>query len=118
MYDGVCTFALENGSSFGADAGFDVSDAFAALRAEMAKLHSNKHAWYTAICEVTPEGKFTFNFDYDHLPAFDIIPSSSKWLDEFKHYPRPELQEKIQDWIDGKVEPGEIVKRLIKLQQE
>ncbi len=116
MNKGVCSFILENGSSLGADAGFDVNDAFEALRTEMARLHADKHPWYTAKCEVTPDGKFTFNFDYDHLPAFDIIPSPGKWLDEFKHYPRPELQREIQDWIDGKVDAGEIVKRLLKLQ--
>ncbi len=83
----------------------------------MAKLHDNGHAWYTAVFTLTPDGKFKFDFDYDHLPAFDIMPSPDKWLDEFKHYPRPELQAQIQDWIEGKIgydEPGydEVVQRL------
>ena len=76
---------------------------FAELRTEMAALHANGHAWYTATFTLTPDGKFKFDFDYDHLPAFDIMPSPDKWLDEFKHYPRPELQAQIQDWIDGKI---------------
>lgn len=78
---------------------------FADLRTEMAALHANGHAWYTATFTLTPDGKFKFDFDYDydHLPAFDIMPSPDKWLDEFKHYPRPELQAQIQDWIDGKI---------------
>ena len=80
-------------------------DALPILRAEMAKLHDNGHAWYTATFTLTPDGKFKFkfDFDYDHLPTFDIMPDPEDWLDEFKHYPRPELQAQIQDWIDGRV---------------
>jgi len=73
------------------------------LRDEMAGLHENGQAWYTATCTVTPDGKFKFEFDYDHLPTFDIMPDPEDWLDEFKRYPRPELQAQIQDWIDGRV---------------
>ncbi|MBI1905049.1 MAG: DUF600 family protein [Rhodocyclales bacterium] len=76
--------------------------AFRELRTEMAQLHANGHAWYTATFTLTPDGKFKFDFDYDHLPAFDIMPEPDKWLDEFKTYPRPELQAQIQDWIDGR----------------
>lgn len=98
-------------------AGFD---AFPLLRTEMAELHANSHAWYTATFTLTPDGKFKFDFDFDHLPTFDIMPSPDKWLDEFKQYPRPELQEQIQDWIDGKIgydDAGhaEIIARLKKL---
>ncbi|MBR0565980.1 DUF600 family protein [Azoarcus sp. L1K30] len=81
----------------------DIFVAFRSLRPEMAKLHDNGHAWYTATFTLTTDGKFKFDFDYDHLPAFDIMPSPDKWLDEFKHYPRPELQALIQDWIDGEI---------------
>ena len=84
----------------------------------MAKLHENNNAWFTAVCDVTPDGKYSFHFDYDHLPAFDIVPGPNKWLDEFKNYPRPELQAQIQDWIDGKAEHADIVKRLGELQKK
>jgi hypothetical protein len=77
--------------------------AFGTMRTEMAKLHANGHAWYTAVFTLTPDGKFKFDFDYDRLPAFDIMPDPQDWLDEFKHYPRPELQAQIRDWIDGTV---------------
>lgn len=88
-------------------------DAFAPLRTEMAKLHENGHAWYTATFTLTPDGAFKFDFDYDHLPAFDIIPEPSNWLDEFKNYPRPEMQAIIQDWIDGRnTDDREISRRL------
>jgi hypothetical protein len=52
---------------------------------------------------LAPDGKFSFDFDYDHLPTFDIMPDPEDWLEEFKKYPRPELQAQIQDWIDGRV---------------
>ncbi len=97
----------------------DVDLPFSGLRTEKAKLHDNGHAWYTAVFTLTPDGKFKFDFDYDHLPAFDIMPDPEDWLDEFKHYPRPELQAQIQDRIDGRV-PYEdwklIVERLGRLQ--
>lgn len=83
--------------------GGKLTEPFVRLRTEMAKLHENGHAWYTATFTLTPDGDFKFDFDYDHLPAWDIIPSPDKWLDEFKHYPRPEIQAHIQDWIDGKI---------------
>ncbi|MDH0897220.1 MULTISPECIES: hypothetical protein [unclassified Pseudomonas] len=76
---------------------------FEKLRQEMAAQDINGHAWYTAIFTLTPDGKFKFEFDYDHLPTFDIMPDPEDWLDEFKQYPRPELQAQIQDWIDGRV---------------
>jgi hypothetical protein len=83
----------------------------------MARLDENNHAWYTAKCHVTPEGAFSFEFDYDHLPAFDIAPSPSKWVDEFKHYPRPALQAQVQDWIDGTMAVDDFVRRLANLHQ-
>ncbi|WP_083953756.1 immunity protein YezG family protein [Thauera butanivorans] len=94
-----------------------VRTAFEHLRAEMAKLHDNGHAWYTATFTLTPDGKFKFDFDYDHLPAFDIMPDPEDWLDEFKHYPRPELQAQIQDWIDGRVPYEEWKSMVARLKQ-
>ncbi|MBP7451412.1 MAG: hypothetical protein KA914_01320 [Ottowia sp.] len=92
-------------------------EGFGLLRTAMAKLGS---AWYTAIFRMTPDGKFNFEFDYDHLPAFDIVPSPSKWRDEFKQYPRPELQAQIQDWMDSDENDAlhdEVVQRLADLQR-
>lgn len=99
--------------------GIEVFDAFENLRAEMASLDPGKGAWYTATFTLTPDGDFNFDFDYDHLPAFDVIPSPDKWLEEFKRYPRPELQIQLQDWIDQKErEPKVIVQRLRELQAQ
>jgi hypothetical protein len=81
----------------------DFTKSFAELRIKMAQLNANGHAWYTAILTVTPDGKFKYDFDYDHLPVLDIIPSPGKWADEFKKYPRPELQAQVQDWMDGRI---------------
>ncbi|TBU85626.1 antitoxin YezG family protein [Phytopseudomonas dryadis] len=73
----------------------EVSDAFRELRPKMAALHENGHAWYTATFTLTPDGNFRFDFIYDELPSFEIIPSADKWADEFRTYPRPELQDRI-----------------------
>lgn len=83
-------------------------DSLMKLRRAMVKLHENGHAWYTMELRLEPDGSFAFEFDYDHLPAFDIMPDPEDWRDEFTKYPRPELQAHIQDWIDNKYpfEPG------------
>ncbi|TBU76025.1 hypothetical protein [Phytopseudomonas daroniae] len=73
----------------------EVSDAFRELRPKMAAIHENGHAWYTATLTLSPDGNFRFDFIYDELPAFEIIPSPDKWADEFRTYPRPELQDRI-----------------------
>ncbi|SDH17265.1 Protein of unknown function, DUF600 [Pseudomonas flavescens] len=73
----------------------EASDAFHELRTKMAALHENGHAWYTATFTLTPDGNFKFDFIYDELPAFEIIPSPDKWADEFRTYPRPELQDLV-----------------------
>ena len=116
MNESACLFTLANGATFSVDSGFDVDDALALLRTEMASLQENGHAWYSAQCVVTADEKYTFQFDYEHLPAFDIIPSPSKWLDEFAKYPRMKLKATIEDWLDGRAKPDEIKQRLKNLQ--
>ena len=96
-----------------------VFEALVKLRAEMATLNDGE-AWYTAVFRMTPDGKYKFDFDYDHLPAFDLMPETDKWQDEFKRYPRPELQAQIQDWLDGPYTDDKaevLVQRLADLQR-
>ena len=96
-----------------------VADAFGDLRKLMA-VQSGGDAWYTATFRMKPDGKFDFEFDYDHLPAFDIVPSPEKWRDEFKQYPRPDLQAQIQDWLDSDENDAlhdQVVQRLADLQR-
>ena len=96
-----------------------VLDSLESLRTEMAKINGGE-AWYTAVFRLMPDGKYKFDFDYDSLPAFDIVPSPDKWIDEFKKYPRPELQAQIQDWLDSPYTyemAEEIKQRLIDLQR-
>lgn len=128
VYKGITLYSVGTGFHLSAkgekiyfSGGRKIADVFKTLRGEMAALHDNGHAWYTATCIVTPAGKFTFDFDYDHLPTFDIMPDPMRWVDEFKTYPRPELQAHVQDWIDGKVTDADngdvkMVERLKKLQ--
>ena len=115
----ICTYFMKDGRTVSVDGGYEAQSGFAKLREEMANLDSEKRAWYTGILTLTSDGDFNFDFDYDHLPTFDIIPSPDKWLDEFNHHPRPELQVQIQDWIDKKeLEPKVIVQRLRELQAQ
>ena len=118
MSAGTCSFSLENGTEKSVFPGSQFVPKLMLLREKMANFHENKHAWYSTTSTVTSAGKFHFDFDYDHLPPFKIIPSPDKWVDEFNAHPRPELQVKIQDWIDKKVEPAEIVQRLKQLQRD
>lgn len=84
------------------------------LRAAMAEVNQGA-AWYNMVVTVEEDGKFKFNFDYDHLPTFDILRDPADWEREFKTYPRPELQAHVQDWIDGKIKDEDwktIIQRL------
>ena len=89
------SYRLSDGRAVSFVAEDEVSDAFRELRPKMAALHENGHAWYTATFKITPDGNFRFEFIYDELPAFEIIPSTDKWADEFRSYPRPELQDRV-----------------------
>jgi hypothetical protein len=109
-YRAITQMSEQNGRYFDENQklkGFVLDDAgqlaFPKLREEMAKLHENGHAWYTAVFTLTPDGNFKFDFDYDHLPAFDVMPEPAEWLDEFKTYPRPELQALLKDWLEGTI---------------
>ena len=112
-------FANPSGKPHYAEVEESVLDAMDELRVAMAPLNGGQ-AWYTAIFRMTPDGKYKFHFDYDHLPAFDLMPETDKWQDEFKRYPRPELQAQIQDWLDGPYtddKAEELVQRLADLQR-
>lgn len=114
--EGACLFQLKDGTKKSGDTDYDSSMLFFELRKEMAKVNNNGQVWYSASCTLSDVGKFKFDFDYDHLPAFEIIPDPKHWLLEFKEYPRPDLQLHVQDWIDEKAKPAVIVERLKKLQ--
>lgn len=110
---------LPNGEEkYAEDIEYEVFKAIDSLRIETAKLNHGE-AWYTLVFKMTSDGKFKFDFNYEHLPKFDIMPEPDKWQDEFKKYPRPELQAQIQDWLDGTIgydRADELVKRLADLQ--
>ena len=76
------------------------SDALSDLRKAMACQHDNGHAWYSATVTLQSNGSFKFDFVYDALPPFEIIPSPAKWADEFRTYPRPELEPHVPEMPD------------------
>nr|WP_301340577.1 immunity protein YezG family protein [Myxococcus xanthus] len=73
----------------------EVTDAFDELRTRTATLGKNGHAWYTTTLTITADGNFAFDFNYDELPQFEVVPSAGKWADEFRTYPRQELQARV-----------------------
>jgi hypothetical protein len=92
--------------------------AFLKLRKEMAEFNPNNEAWYSAVIHIKKGGKFNFDFDYDHLPAFSTLPDRDKWESEFISYPRPQLRAHVQDWIDGTIKDDDwevVTKRLREL---
>jgi hypothetical protein len=70
------------------DPGFDTLDAFERLRRLMAQLQPQKGAWYTAVFTMRSTGKFHLRFDYDNLPDFTYKPSSDKYEEDARMYPR------------------------------
>lgn len=114
--EGQCIFQLADKSEKSVKISGQADFLFLDLRKKMAKLNNNGHAWYGASCTLSDIGKFTFDFDYEHLPAFEIIPDPKRWTLEFKDFPRPALQKQIQDWIDEKADHSAIVERLKNLQ--
>ncbi|MBB3948454.1 hypothetical protein GGQ73_004441 [Rhizobium skierniewicense] len=86
------SFQLDDGSVGSFVVEDEGSDALSGLRRAMASQHDNRHAWYSVTVRLQPDGGFKFDFVYDALPPFEIIPSPAKWADEFRTYPRPELE--------------------------
>ncbi len=93
---------MEDGSIGGDTPSYETDMLIEKLRDTMADLNQGQ-AWYTMVVTVQEDGKFKFDFDYDHLPTFDILPDPEDWEKEFKSYPNPELQAHVQDWMDGRV---------------
>lgn len=87
---GVCR--LETGANQSFVVEDDATDALKNLRTAMARAHAEGHAWYSAAVTLMPDGNFRFDFIYDRLPPFRIVPSQDKWADEFRTYPRPDMQ--------------------------
>ena len=67
---------------------------------------------------VQEDGKFNFDFEYDKLPAFEILPEREDWEREFKIYPNAALQAHVQDWTDGTIKDDDweiVTARLLEL---
>lgn len=87
---GICR--LETGKDHVFNVEDNTRDALKALRDAMAQRHAEKHAWYSAIVTLLPGGDVRFDFIHDRLPPFKAKPSQDKWRDEFRTYPRPDMQ--------------------------
>ncbi|MDC7120242.1 hypothetical protein OMK64_01680 [Cellulomonas fimi] len=59
-------------------------------------------AWYTATIRVTPDGRITADFDYDHEPTYEFAPDS--WRRDAERFPR--TPENTPDWLAAKAQPA------------
>lgn len=94
-----------------------VVSALTELRDVMAGLNGDR-PWYSVVVTLNPQHEIRFDFDWDHLPDFDVVPEPHLWHLEFTRYPRPDLQVHVQDWMDGSVPPeraAEVTQRLADL---
>lgn len=53
-------------------------------------------AWFSATLRVTDDGRFTFDFDYDNLPAWHIPPCDETYIADLEKFRRPADQ--IPTW--------------------
>lgn len=63
-----------------------MTKAFRALRKAFA--HPEKGTWFTAVCTITPEGRMSFDFDYDNEPTWTTPTDVGHYLEEWEQYPR------------------------------
>lgn len=70
---------------------------FIRLREIMYEMEPAKGAWYTAIFELSAEGKFKMNYEYDEKPKFKYEPSPEQYIEDAKRFPRS--GEYIPKWL-------------------
>lgn len=70
---------------------------FIKLREATYELSSQKGAWYTAVYEITPPGRFNVQYDYDQKPKFKYEPSPDQYVEDAKRFPRSE--DLTPDWL-------------------
>ena len=50
--------------------------------------HPDRGTWFTAVCTITPEGRMSFDFDYDNEPQWRTPTYVGHYLEEWDQYPR------------------------------
>ena len=83
------------------DNGTDVTLKIKKLREEMYKTAPDKGAWFSAMVTIMKDGKYKSFFDYDSEPEFKYVPSTDKFVDDLKTFPR--MEGLIPDWLKVKI---------------
>ena len=73
------------------------------LRAAMAE--PGKGAWFTAVAQLTADGRMTWDFDYDHEPEWFTPASPLHYLQEQEEFPRD--AEHTPDWMRERLAQAE-----------
>jgi hypothetical protein len=47
-----------------------------------------KGTWFTAVCTLSAEGRFSLDLDYDHEPEWQTPVSAGHYLEDWSRYPR------------------------------
>lgn len=76
----------EAGEHVGGSTTMPMLKAFRGLREAFAQ--PGRGAWFTAVLTVTPEGRMSFDFDYDNEPAWHAPKSVGHYLEEWEAHPR------------------------------
>ncbi|WP_102144901.1 hypothetical protein [Mycobacterium hubeiense] len=53
-------------------------------------------AWLSVTVTAKPDGKCTFDYNYDTRPDWTVQPTDETYIEDLKKYPRP--AEQIPDW--------------------
>ncbi|NCT91016.1 hypothetical protein GXB85_08660 [Cellulomonas sp. APG4] len=90
----------EAGQHVGGSTTMPMIRAFRGLRAALAQ--PGKGAWFTAVLTLTPEGRMSFDFDYDSEPAWQPSKAVGHYLEEWEEFPR--APEHTPAWLAERLE--------------
>jgi hypothetical protein len=80
--------------------GFALDRAVREIRSQMAQPSSG--AWFSAKIELTPDGGFSMDADYDDEPEWDVPVVAETYLEEQELFPRDEANQ--PDWYRQKLQ--------------
>lgn len=81
-------------------AGDDADVAFEELRAAMAADNGERGTWYSARFQLSADGRYSVDYDYESKPAFSQEPPPDMFRADLARYPRaPEL---VPQWLRAK----------------
>lgn len=77
----------------------DLAELFVDLRTLMYR--EGAGTWLSARLEVTAQGDYHADYDFDTRPEFERPIDPARFLEDFERYPR--APERVPDWLDDEV---------------